>query len=151
MKITGWRSSATGHCIGPGWCQANLGRRSTACGPMGAGDHVAQGDWEQGGVVTEPLHTPGVGHITGHAASDVVSVREPGIRQRPWARGWPPSSQHWTDWPGRPEDNAGLWPVSLYEQPHLVQRVLSWGSPVNSEWRTDETKNHKFWNLQNQS
>ena len=25
---------------------------------MGTGDHVAHGDLEQGGVVTEPLHTP---------------------------------------------------------------------------------------------
>ena len=52
---------------------------------MGAGDHVAWADREQGGVVTGHLHTPGMGHITGHTASD--AVRGPGIRQRPWVRG----------------------------------------------------------------
>ena len=44
-------------------------------GPGGAGDHVTQGDRGQGGGVTEHLHTPGVGHVTGHAASDGVGVR----------------------------------------------------------------------------
>ena len=44
-------------------------------GPGGAGDHVTQGDRGQGGGVTEHLHTPGVGHVTGHAASDGVCVR----------------------------------------------------------------------------
>ena len=43
-------------------------------GPGGAGHHVTQGHRGQGGGVTEHLDTPGVGHVTGHAASDGVCV-----------------------------------------------------------------------------
>ena len=42
-------------------------------------DDAAQGDQGQGGVVTEHLRTPGVGHVTDHLAGNTV--------WRPWARG----------------------------------------------------------------
>ena len=37
-------------------------------------DDVAQGDQGQGGVVTEHLRTPGVGHVTDHVAGNTVEA-----------------------------------------------------------------------------
>ena len=56
-------------------------------------DDVAQGDQGQGGVVTEHLCTPGVGHVTDRAAGNTAEA--PGTWVTPFTPtldrlAWPP-------------------------------------------------------------
>ena len=89
------------------WNKCNILNRSTRLiwNRMKEFEDVAQGDWGQGGVVTEYLRTPGVGHVTDCAAWNTTEAPGTWVLPSPW---------HWVDWPGRPENNAGSWQVSLW-------------------------------------